>query len=296
MKAVSAFGLFLGTSSAAFSPADVQMKAIGNSHIGGLSHFFRENAKDRNAKAVEHLLENFHSTEETSNHLRALKMPDNYIGVTYYQDDQCMQPGQQIALLLNYCANQISDDGVKRSVLAKLNKKEHTLVELDYEGYDCKGIPSKVIDLVKSFTPDFKMENDYGECYFDSFSGQYSTVNYDTTNPVPYPGGYVRTLSPEDQCSTTDNAGYYEFFWRRKIPYTIPGCNIVSETSSAYFHSCSNGQVKYDVYMGLSCTGPVYGTYDLFEMCTPLEDDDGDDDDGFGGYTYTDAFESTSCT
>jgi hypothetical protein len=299
--AVSAFGLFLGISHATFDPHDVSMKAIGHSRVGGLSHFFQDNSKNKNIKAVEeHLLDNSYSPEESSNHLRALKMPDNYIGVTYYQDDQCMQPGQQIALLLNYCANQISEEGVKRSVLAKLNKKQHTLVELDYEGYDCKGIPTKVIDLVKSFTPDFTMENDYGECYFDSFSGYYSTVDYHTTNPVPYPDGYAMTLSPEDQCSSTENTGYYQYYWKRNIPYTIPGCNMLDASVSGYFHSCSDGQVKYDVYSGSTCSGTFYGTYDLFERCVPqTNDDDGDDDDDddvFDGYTYTDSFESTRCT
>lgn len=292
MKA-SAFALLLGTSAATFDPHETIQRAVGSSGTvngGGLSRFFQNIAKE---EVVEHRLENSYSVEEeeSSHHLRALKMPDNYIGVTYYHDDQCLVPAQQIALLLNYCANQISEEGEKRSVLAKLNKKQHTLVQLDYEGYGCQGIPSKVTDIVKSFTPDFKMENDYGECYFDSFSGQYSTVNYDTTNPVPHPDGYTTTLSPQDQCSTTGNTGYYQFYWTRNIAYTIPGCNVLDESVSGYFHACSNGQVKYDIYLGSTCTGGIYGTYDLFEKCAPPQNNDGFDD-----YTYADALESTYCT
>jgi len=261
-----------------------------------LTTFLRNKALQTKADITEHSVENFQEDSSSSSRLRSLQLPDNFIGPTYYEDNMCTVPAEKFAILLNYCENQVSLEGVVRSQLYKLNKKSHTFVELNYDGTNCQGIPSKVSDVVKSFIPSFTMETNYGQCFFDSMSGQYATIDYHTTYPTPFPGGFVSTTSPAAECSTTDNTGYFQYTWLKSIGYNIPGCSIMSEdgTVSAYFRSCVDGQVFYDVYPSNDCTGTIDSTYSLSDgMCYDSGTPEKSDDDDF---YPTGSLESLYCT
>jgi hypothetical protein len=79
------------------------------------------------------------SFDETPSHLRGLKMKDNFFSWTSYEDDQCTTPAEQYGTLVNYCMNERGElNGVKRSYITKVNKKENVVVEIQYDGYDCK--------------------------------------------------------------------------------------------------------------------------------------------------------------
>ncbi len=139
------------------------------------------------------------------------------------------------------------------------------------------------------------MDINYGQCFFDSMSGQYATVDYHTTYPTPFAGGYVQTTSPAAECSTTENTGYFSFYWTINIGYPVPGCSIISEDGSvtAYFNTCSGGQILYDVYLSSDCTGDIYATYPLGGMCYDSGTPEKSDDDN---YYPTGSLDSLYCT
>ena len=81
------------------------------------------------------------SFDETLTNLRGLRMRDNFLSMTTYSDSQCLVVTQQYGSLVNYCMNeQASADApnVKRSYLTKVNKKQNLVVEIEYDGYDCR--------------------------------------------------------------------------------------------------------------------------------------------------------------
>jgi hypothetical protein len=77
--------------------------------------------------------------DESQGHMRGLKMKDNFLSVTGFQDAECTVPFAYSGLLVNYCVDlQGQESGVKKSILVKVNKKENVAVELGYDGYGCK--------------------------------------------------------------------------------------------------------------------------------------------------------------
>jgi hypothetical protein len=79
--------------------------------------------------------------DESNVHMRGLKMKDNFIVWTAFEDDQCMTPTMQSGSLVNYCMDEEgAESGGKRSYISKVNKKENLLVEIEYEGFGCKVI------------------------------------------------------------------------------------------------------------------------------------------------------------
>jgi hypothetical protein len=77
--------------------------------------------------------------DESQGHMRGLKMKDNFLSVTSFQDAECTLPFADSGYLVNYCIDlEGQESGVKSSVLIKVNKKENLAVELDYDGYGCK--------------------------------------------------------------------------------------------------------------------------------------------------------------
>jgi hypothetical protein len=66
-------------------------------------------------------------------------MKNNFFSWTSYYDTHCINPTKQYGTLVNYCMNeQGTENGVKRSYITKVNKKENLVVELQYNGYNCK--------------------------------------------------------------------------------------------------------------------------------------------------------------
>jgi hypothetical protein len=177
---------------------------------------------------------------EEAGHLRALQMKNNFVGFSYFTDSACNDPHVVFGSLVNCCFNEVGTaSGNKRSYYLKMNKKTHTLVELQFEGKNCKGIPEKVTDMFGAFLPDFTKEMDYGECFFDSSTGSYATANYWATYPdfSQYTTGYYGQTYTANKC-TTENKDYFEFWYQQFVD--IPrGCVAIEEDgNSLYYNSC----------------------------------------------------------
>jgi hypothetical protein len=71
-------------------------------------------------------------------HMRGLKMKNNFLVMTVFDDAECMTPTMQYGTLVNYCMNEEGDEGGKRSYITKLNKKENLAVDIQFDGFDCK--------------------------------------------------------------------------------------------------------------------------------------------------------------
>jgi hypothetical protein len=77
--------------------------------------------------------------DESQGHMRGLKMKDNFLTATNFQDTECTVPADELGILVNYCVNLESEEtGAKMSSLIKVNKKEGIAVELEYDGFNCK--------------------------------------------------------------------------------------------------------------------------------------------------------------
>eukprot|EP00341_Mesodinium_pulex_P014242 CAMPEP_0116916906 /NCGR_PEP_ID=MMETSP0467-20121206/18816_1 /TAXON_ID=283647 /ORGANISM="Mesodinium pulex, Strain SPMC105" /LENGTH=333 /DNA_ID=CAMNT_0004593877 /DNA_START=30 /DNA_END=1031 /DNA_ORIENTATION=- len=279
--------------------------SLPKSFSGKLAKFHGELSKDSSIP-VE-------SVQGDSQHLRALKMKDNFITYTRYSDSECTNPELTFGTLVNYCANEKNaETGAKRSTLLKIAKKEHTLVELEYEGHHCRGVPTKVSDIMMSF-PEFNMGSDYGDCFFHDQSGGmdsgYYTLDYITTYPdrdamAMIPNTLLSFTYPEDVC-TDSNMNYFEFV---QVPFPVedlpPLDQCVSMGEYDLFYDSSTCEsppynLMYAVYPpGSGCTGPMWDAGLLFDTCSKNEGDDDDDDDDYDddGFQYVKVMESTYCT
>lgn len=78
--------------------------------------------------------------DESSAHLRGLKMKNNFLMFTNYGDDDfCSTPAFQFGALLNTCMNvQGENTGTKKSYVYKVNNKQSIAIEVEYDGYDCQ--------------------------------------------------------------------------------------------------------------------------------------------------------------
>lgn len=113
-------------------------------------------------------------------HLKSVNR-NNFIGKTVYSDSSCTTPSQSFGSLVNYCFD-LDDANGQSSFLYKMNKKDHTIVQLDYDGYGCKGaIPARITDITSAF-PEFTMDVEYGACLMDEW-GEYYSVDYLTERP-----------------------------------------------------------------------------------------------------------------
>jgi hypothetical protein len=88
--------------------------------------------------------------DESPAHLRGLKMKNNFLKFTNYGDDWiCSTPSMEFGSLVNTCMNyQGENSGIKKSVVYKVNNKEHIAIEIQYDGYDCKVSSSPFLILL----------------------------------------------------------------------------------------------------------------------------------------------------
>eukprot|EP00604_Paraphysomonas_vestita_P003335 CAMPEP_0174817948 /NCGR_PEP_ID=MMETSP1107-20130205/514_1 /TAXON_ID=36770 /ORGANISM="Paraphysomonas vestita, Strain GFlagA" /LENGTH=231 /DNA_ID=CAMNT_0016029131 /DNA_START=384 /DNA_END=1079 /DNA_ORIENTATION=+ len=209
-------------------------------------------------------------------------MKDNFVNYAAYHDEACTIPHYRFGQLLNYCTNEIGEDsGVKRSVIYKANKKENLFVKLFYEGYNCKGVPTKVSSVTSAF-PNFEGLDD---CFPQEEDGEtlYYKFSYITTYPtLDTPGSVVGITYPEDLCSS-DNKDYQSYY---EVPIEMLGIPLnecvptgtiwVKYTTS----SCSvTGQLSANFYFDSACTNS-YTTIPIFDTdCLADDDDSADDDD-----------------
>jgi hypothetical protein len=85
--------------------------------------------------------------DESKVNLRGLKMRDNFVTLRIYEDDDCSTLTEEYGGLVNYCFNEKgTESGAKQSYITKVNLKENLLVEIEYDGNDCK-----VSDKVTNF-------------------------------------------------------------------------------------------------------------------------------------------------
>lgn len=250
-------------------------------------------------------------TEVESNHLRALHMRDNFLQYNMWTDAMCTQSQLTFGSLVNHCANEMNKDtGEKRSTLVKVNKKTNTVVELTYEGYDCKGIPTKVDDIGDDL-PEFK---EFGECFYhestDDSPSAYYSLDYLSTYPDRDAMGAIpdtfATLTYQEKRCTDQNKNYFEF---SQFPLDMLGidfgtCMPAGDTTSVMYDKsqCANDHQLYFYYwLSADCSGDVYYSGPLLSGggCN-TNDDDGDDndDDDYDddGFDYVNAIANQYCT
>lgn len=265
--------------------------AVPTSFSGKLEKYARVKVKESSI--------NFKTTkfEDEETNLRGLKMKDNFLTFMSYLDNQCMTPHFHFGNLVNYCFNEQGEEtGAKRSYINKVNLKENLAVEIQYEGYDCQGIPSKVNNLFYG-VPEF---NGWGNC-FPGPDGAWYRVEYLDTYPMLMPGMYVMRTYPEAMC-TTDNINYIEYL---QLPLELLGIPLNTCVPNDPYYAiystskcASDGQLLVEIYSDSSCTmllasDTVYG-----EGCMPSDDDgdDDDDDDYDDDYELVGILETDICT
>mmetsp|Transcript_84508 Transcript_84508/g.182139 ORF Transcript_84508/g.182139 Transcript_84508/m.182139 type:complete len:296 (+) Transcript_84508:5-892(+) len=225
-----------------------------------------------------------HATEELKDtqHLRALRMKDNFYSYAIYSDPGCVNKVEEHNNILNVCVNEILlDTGEERSRISKINKKEFTLVELYYEGPGCRGVPVKVETLSRYF-PEF---TDYGTCFFSSAFQTYVIVDYKTTWPLSPAntgsdnvGMWYEESAEGLDCKQHENilAAYYVGEWTDFMK-----CR--SEEAGTSFHLGCNADGSVDQVFypsSVDCSGES-GIYSASALC---ELDDPDEKDEFTTY------------
>jgi hypothetical protein len=233
-------------------------------------------------------------TEIESNHLRALHMRDNFLEYNMWSDAACTQSDLTFGSLVNHCANEMNEDtGEKRSSFVKVNKKTKTLVELTYEGYDCKGIPTKVEDLLEDM-PEFK---EFGECFYhestDDSPSAYYSLNYLSTYPdreAVRPDMFGSFTYQEKRC-TGENKNYFEYFFYPLDMLGIEYGTCIPDGTMSYMYDKSFCPSQHNLYvyfwMSADCTGEMIYVAPLLSgaECKSDDDDyDGDDDDDDDDY------------
>lgn len=125
------------------------------------------------------LLEN---VEQTPRYLKSSQNRNNFVGKTLYSDSNCQSPFHSFGSLVNYCFD-VDDSQESSSFTIKMNKKDHTIIQLEYDGYGCNTVPRKVVNIAAGF-PEFTSTSNYGDCLPDGTTGKYYTVDYLSERPV----------------------------------------------------------------------------------------------------------------
>jgi len=214
-------------------------------------------------------------------------MKNNFIQYTLYTDETCGTPETILGQLVNTCYNEQSKStGAERSYLVKVNKKENLLVELEYEGSNCRGIPSKVTNLMGDAFPGWStcslIEFDDDDDDDDDSPATISfTVDYVSTYPSLGSGNYVYLTSPAEYCSSTENKNYNTYYITplNNVGFDW-GCQMFFGSYYMYSNSScgTNGQVEVTYYSDAACSTPV-SSFPIFEAPCAATDDDYDDDD-----------------
>jgi len=181
--------------------------------------------------------------DEQSSSLRGLRVRDNFVGYSFYSDSSCSTKYLGFGSLVNHCFN--LKDGT--SYLMKTAKKDKVLVQLDYDGHDCRGIPTRVTDLVEN-----ELYFDYWDECFNSYfpyTGFSYKVEYLTTYPSKSDDGlvYFTDSNPGSQC---DNTQYFSY--NSLAPNT---CISFSDYESIYLDASDcDSYVEQTGYYDSSCT------------------------------------------
>lgn len=180
----------------------------------------------------------------TSRYLKKNKTPNNFIGKTFYFDENCESPTHAFGSLVNYCFDLDGSNG-RSSFLIKMNKKDHTIVQLEYEEYGCIDVPIRVIDIAAGI-PEFTETSDYGDCLVDGDSRYYS-LDYRTSRPSF--DGNNGVLALVSDTTVTDNCDvdkFVDFNW-----YKSGECIAVKDGRGVKFNAAecdTTGEATFKLY------------------------------------------------
>lgn len=186
---------------------------------------------------------------------RALKNRDNFFTHQSYNDASCTELSNLYGALVNYCFNW-GENGI---FMYKVNNKDKTFVQLDYDNENCNGVPIRVTDVIKSYIPDFE-GREYGECFWDTDQGTWATVNYLSTYPDVSNGASRSYYETEKQCQ---NKRF------REIDY-YPENVCEAYYGDGYKYTCdANGAGFTETYWDgdTTCSGDDDGSYFESGLC-----------------------------
>lgn len=236
--------------------------------------------------------------------LRSLRMRDNFISMTQYTDASCDESkvNVQLGYLVNFCFNEDNETtGEKKSYIYKINKSEKTAVELQYNDWNCMGVPKRLHNLLS----DFPAYSEYGECF--NQDGDYYKLDYLTTYPAREAmgsnAGYFVAYDHLEQTCTSNNMNYFSYF---RFPMTeldkyfkFGTCQDMGGFSMMYQDICSTSRnVMVSMWRNNDCSGPPPSTFPAFASnCKDAKDNEMvqevDDDDGFD---YSHSLQLQFCT
>lgn len=210
----------------------------------------------------------FDDVSETPANLRSLKMRDNFITYAKYSDSSCSSAKYTVGEVLNTCLNEDNKvTGEKRSFMYKVNKKEFTVVELQYDGWNCMGGPSKVYDMMVD-VPEFTQ---FGDCF--ERKGKYYKIDYITSYPdrdaMASDPGYLLSFNHFEQTCTSQNANYFSFGKApmSKMDLKFDMCSDLSGEAPFPFsmiirNDCANSRnFLIETHMSNDCSGPPYEVF-----------------------------------
>lgn len=219
-------------------------------------------------------------------HMRGLKVRNNFLATTLYVDSACEQISTSYGSLVNNCFDVDNDneDGSTSpgSFLYKINKKDVTLAQLDYDGYGCKDTPIRVHNLAEDLLP----FSDFGDCLSLPYGDQtlYYSIDYIDQYPSDLIDGIFFTKAEEDICP---NGYYYDY------SYFGVGFCVDLFGPSVYFDTCGSTSTTATFFTDSFCTDYDYSFELPFYSCAEADDDD-DDDDG-DDINFADDYESAFC-
>jgi hypothetical protein len=251
-------------------------------------------------------------TKETQRYLKSSKSRNNFVGKTFYSDSECQIPFHSFGSLVNYCFDVDNAQG-SSSFIIKMNKRDHTIVQLEYDGYYCKNtIPRKIINIAAGF-PEFTANSDYGDCLPDGTTGKYYTVDYLSERPV-FEGMYgVLALVSAANDGDCDVNEFVDFNWyksgecvavgERGVKFNADSCDSTGMNAP---HMCKLLYELFELICALklesfvasswpsdsTCTVATSGTYfATFKQCTVFDASARDDDRSLAHMLF-----STVCT
>ncbi len=223
--------------------------------------------------------------DEKSQNLRALKLRDNYGGMTVYTDSSCTTIKEIFGLVLNEC--RALGDGDATAV--KVNRKDKTIIEMFWDNEMCNGVPKRIEDIVFKNFPEFSDDKSFGDCFHSPEFGDYISVHYWTKYPdlEMTPGNYDGLLHKRysDHMFCSNGMDYVqEFEYNYDAGESSDVFDGICQTDYASGGSwrltncMPNGNYNQLYYpTSFDCTGTeVAGDYDVLPHCEKVKEEDAD--------------------
>lgn len=217
---------------------------------------------------------------------RALKGDkNNYIGYVGYGDDYMCMPENTIEIkgfLLNTCLR----DNYGGSFVYKINKKQHSIAQLEYNNPDCMGVPDSLWDISSEMFPGFNDRSrgiDYGQCMMSPELG-FVAIHYWTDvpmRPMDTMGGnvgvWIESQYAED-CTDKYRRPLSFSYWNdiRMVQHEFGMCLPDGKGGSYAFSDCMDGRVDMQFFTSTDCSMPFYQSQPALPHCSNMEDRGGD--------------------